>query len=53
MTTAFSFTDIKGAAYFNPDEAAELIRVANPGITLEEAQSVAWDAVGHSQYHLR
>jgi predicted ABC-type ATPase len=33
----------KGVEYFNPDEAAELIRVANPGITLEEAQSAAWD----------
>src|SRR6185295_8261478 len=29
--------------YFNPDEAAELIRAANPGITLEESQSAAWD----------
>jgi predicted ABC-type ATPase len=33
----------EGVEYFNPDEAAELIRVANPGITLEEAQSAAWD----------
>jgi predicted ABC-type ATPase len=33
----------EGVEYFNPDEAAELIRVANPGITLGEAQSVAWD----------
>jgi len=32
----------EGVEYFNPDEAAELIRVANPGITLEEAQSAAW-----------
>ncbi len=32
----------QGVEYFNPDEAAELIRVANPGITLEEAQSAAW-----------
>lgn len=32
----------KGVEYFNPDEAAELIRLANPGITLEEAQSAAW-----------
>jgi predicted ABC-type ATPase len=29
--------------YFNPNEAAELIRVANPGITLEKSQSAAWD----------
>ena len=33
----------EGIEYFNPDEAAELIRVANPGITLEESQSAAWD----------
>ena len=33
----------EGVEYFNPDEAAELIRGANPGITLEEAQSVAWE----------
>jgi len=33
----------EGVEYFNPDEAAELIRVANPGITLEESQSAAWD----------
>ena len=33
----------QGVEYFNPDEAAELIRSANPGITLEESQSVAWD----------
>jgi hypothetical protein len=33
----------EGVEYFNPDEAAELIRVANPGITLDEAQSAAWD----------
>lgn len=33
----------EGVEYFNPDEAAELIRVANPGITLQEAQSAAWD----------
>ena len=33
----------EGVEYFNPDQAAELIRVANPGITLEESQSVAWD----------
>jgi predicted ABC-type ATPase len=32
----------EGVEYFNPDEAAELIRVANPGITLEESQSAAW-----------
>jgi predicted ABC-type ATPase len=33
----------EGVEYFNPDEAAELIRAANPGITTEEAQSAAWD----------
>jgi len=33
----------EGVEYFNPDEAAELIRVANPGITLEASQSAAWD----------
>jgi len=33
----------EGVEYFNPDEAAELIRVANPDITLEESQSAAWD----------
>ena len=33
----------QGVEYFNPDEAAELIRLANPGITLEESQSAAWD----------
>ena len=33
----------EGVDYFNPDDAVELIRVANPGITLEESQSVAWD----------
>jgi len=33
----------EGVEYFNPDEAAELIRAANPGITLEESQSAAWD----------
>ena len=33
----------EGVEYFNPDEAAELIRVANHGITPEESQSVAWD----------
>jgi len=33
----------EGVEYFNPDEAAELIRGANPGVTLEEAQSAAWD----------
>jgi len=33
----------EGVEYFNPDQAAELIRVANPGITLEESQSAAWD----------
>ena len=33
----------EGVEYFNPDEAAELIRVANAGVTLEESQSAAWD----------
>ena len=33
----------EGVEYFNPDEAAELIRIANPGITLLESQSAAWD----------
>ena len=33
----------EGVEYFNPDEAAELIRVANPDITLEESQSAAWE----------
>jgi hypothetical protein len=33
----------EGVEYFNPYEAAELIRAANPGITLEESQSAAWD----------
>lgn len=33
----------EGVEYFNPDEAAELIRVANSGITLEQSQSAAWD----------
>ena len=32
----------KGVEYFNPDEAAELIRVANHSIRLEESQSAAW-----------
>jgi predicted ABC-type ATPase len=32
----------RGVAYFNPDAAAALIVDANPGITLEEAQSAAW-----------
>ena len=33
----------EGVEYFNPDDAAELIRVANPGIILEESQSAAWE----------
>src|SRR5687767_15894566 len=33
----------EGVEYFNPDEAAELIRGANPGMRLEESQSAAWD----------
>jgi predicted ABC-type ATPase len=32
----------QGVEYFNPDEAAPLITEANPGITLEDAQSAAW-----------
>ena len=31
-----------GADYFNPDEAAQPIRSANPGMTQEEANSAAW-----------
>jgi predicted ABC-type ATPase len=31
-----------GAEYFNPDEAARRIRAANPGLTVAEANSVAW-----------
>lgn len=31
-----------GAEYFNPDEAAQRLRAANPGMTLEEANSTAW-----------
>jgi predicted ABC-type ATPase len=31
-----------GADYFNPDEAAQAIVEANPGITLTEANSAAW-----------
>ena len=31
-----------GADYFNPDEAAQQILDANPGITLTEANSAAW-----------
>jgi predicted ABC-type ATPase len=31
-----------GAEYFNPDEAARLIRSANPGIIQAEANSAAW-----------
>ena len=30
------------AEYFNPDEAAQRLRAANPGMTLEEANSAAW-----------
>jgi len=33
----------EGVDYFNPDEAAELIRTASPGMTLAESQSAAWD----------
>lgn len=32
----------RGVEYFNPDAAAALIAGANPGITLEEAQSAGW-----------
>jgi predicted ABC-type ATPase len=32
----------QGVEYFNPDAAAALIAEANPGITLEDAQSTAW-----------
>lgn len=32
----------KGSEYFNPDEAARRIRAANPGLTVEEANSAAW-----------
>ncbi len=32
----------RGAEYFNPDEAANLIRSANPGVTQAEASSAAW-----------
>ena len=31
-----------GVQYFNPDEAAALIAAANPGLTIEQAQSAAW-----------
>ena len=31
-----------GAAYFNPDEAARLIRARNPGLTQEQANGAAW-----------
>jgi len=32
----------RGTNYFNPDEATRRILAANPGITLEEANSLAW-----------
>lgn len=32
----------KGLAYYNPDEAARRLREANPGISLEVANSRAW-----------
>jgi predicted ABC-type ATPase len=32
-----------GSEYFNPDEAAKRILVANPIVTLEEANSAAWN----------
>jgi predicted ABC-type ATPase len=31
-----------GADYFNPDEAARRVVAADPGLTLEEANSIAW-----------
>lgn len=31
-----------GADYFNPDETARRVVAANPGITLEQANSIAW-----------
>jgi predicted ABC-type ATPase len=31
-----------GADYFNPDEAAQEIRTANPGVSVEQANSAAW-----------
>lgn len=34
----------QGVPYFNPDEATNRIRAANPGITLAEANSAAWHA---------
>jgi predicted ABC-type ATPase len=33
----------RGAEYFNPDEAAQRILSANPAITQEKANSVAWN----------
>ncbi len=33
---------VQGADYFNPDEAARVIRVVEPGLTQEEANSRAW-----------
>lgn len=33
----------KGAEYFNPDEAARRILSANPSISLEQANSAAWN----------
>lgn len=31
-----------GAAWFNPDEATRRLQAANPGLSLEEANSMAW-----------
>lgn len=31
-----------GVEFFNPDDAARRVRIANPGITQEEANSAAW-----------
>ena len=31
-----------GAEYFNPDEAARRILAANPGLSIEDANSAAW-----------
>jgi predicted ABC-type ATPase len=33
---------LAGGEYFNPDEAARRIRVANPGLSQHEANSLAW-----------
>src|ERR1700723_3069816 len=33
----------QGATYFNPDEATKRILAANPGVTLDDANSAAWN----------